>query len=84
MASGFNSGCLLAGHVKTSWRFAATLQKTVIFQCNLQLCHSLLPPLNKSVYSQWVKVTIPPLQPLAPSVLQCLIIGIVVASQALF
>ena len=56
MPPGFNSGCLLAGHVKTSWIFAAALQKTVIFQCSLQLCPSLLPPLNKSMYSQCVKV----------------------------
>lgn len=84
MPPGFNSGSLLAGHVRTSWRFAAALQKTVIFQCSLQLCRSLLPSLNRSMYSQCVKVVLPPLQPLAPSVLQGLIIGIVVASQAFF
>jgi hypothetical protein len=84
MPSGFVSGYLLAGHVKTSQRFAATLQKTVIFQCSVQLCHIRFPLLNKSMYSHWVKVAIPPLQPLTLSVLQCLIIGIMVSSQAFF
>jgi hypothetical protein len=84
MPPGFNSGCLLAGHIRTSQRFAATFEKTVILKYNLQLRHSLLPPLNKSMYSQWVKVALPPLQPLAPIVLQCHVIGIVVASRAFF
>jgi len=56
MPPGFNSGYLCAGYVKTSQRFAGTLQKTVIFQCSLQLCHSFLPLLSKRMYSQWVKV----------------------------
>jgi hypothetical protein len=84
MPLGFNLSYLLAGYIKTSWRFAGTLQKTVIFQCSLQLCHSLFPLLNKIMYAQWVKVAGSPLQPLATSVLQCLIIGIVVASRAFF
>jgi hypothetical protein len=45
---------------------------------------SLLPPLNNSVFFSLVTNALFSVLPLAHSVLQCLIIGLLVLSQALF
>jgi len=66
-----NASCFLfhtlykLDYVKISQNFVTKLLKTVIFQHNLHLWQHSSPPLNKSVCSCLVKVTLPPLHPLA-------------------
>jgi len=50
----------------------STTEGTVVFQSVSIWVNSLLPPLNKSTYSCLVIVGLPPLQPLAQDILQCL------------
>lgn len=55
-----------------------------VCQYSLHCCQQSLPHLNNSMYSSPVTNALFSLQPLAHSVLQCLIIGLLVLSQALF
>jgi hypothetical protein len=45
---------------------------------------SLIPPLNKSMYSQPVQAALLPQQPLAHGVAQCLVSGVMASSQIFF
>jgi hypothetical protein len=53
-----------------------------IFQCSLHLCQQSSSTLEQQHVLLHSKVDVPPPQPLVHSVLQCLIIGIIMSSQA--
>jgi hypothetical protein len=77
--------CLKVGCVKMSENFTTKLMKAqLLFSVVFILVNSLLPSLNKSMYSNPEKVSLFALQPLAHGICQCLVIYGTFSSYGIF
>lgn len=81
----FISRNLQVEHMKISENFTTPLPKAeLFFSIFSKFVNSLLPSLNKSIYSFLVKVPLYPMQTLVHNIQQYLCTGITVSSQAFY